>query len=69
MAFIDIFASRSRTGKQRRRSPLDLMALYRSRHALTQLDQHLLEDIGLSQSEATHEAERPMWDVPSNWRR
>ncbi|MEM1432293.1 MAG: DUF1127 domain-containing protein [Pseudomonadota bacterium] len=45
-----------------------LYALYRQRQDLASLDDHLLKDIGLSKDQARQEAERPIWDVPSNWR-
>lgn len=44
------------------------MALGRQRIALDQLDEHLLDDIGVSRDDARHEAQRPVWDVPENWR-
>jgi len=44
-------------------------ALGRSRRSLARLDDHLLNDIGLSRSEAMREAERPVWDAPSHWQR
>lgn len=39
------------------------------RRALAKLPPHLLKDIGLTAQEAATEAERPIWDVPANWRR
>ncbi len=39
------------------------------RRHLGQLDPHLLCDIGLSGAQATAEARRPVWDVPSHWTR
>ena len=33
-----------------------------TRRALTELDDRLLADAGLSRGEALHEAERPFWD-------
>ena len=44
------------------------LSLRKSRAHLGTLDQHLLDDIGLTEAEARTEAERPIWDVPSNWR-
>ena len=37
------------------------LALHRSRRGLTQLDPHMLRDIGLT------EAARPLWDAPEHW--
>ncbi|MGP3698764.1 DUF1127 domain-containing protein [Rhodobacter sp. NSM] len=45
------------------------VAAHRQRRALAQLDPHLLSDVGLTADEARAEAARPLWDVPSNWRR
>ena len=41
----------------------------RHRRALGALDRHLLKDIGLTETEARLEADRPVWDVPSHWLR
>ena len=41
--------------------------LHRSRKSLRHLDAHLLQDIGLSRSQALHEADRPLWDAPERW--
>ncbi|MGJ8617247.1 MAG: DUF1127 domain-containing protein [Sulfitobacter sp.] len=43
-------------------------ALWCSRRALARLTAAQLEDVGVSASEADHEARRPVWDVPANWR-
>lgn len=45
------------------------LTVKRHRRALADLDRHLLKDIGLSESAARQEAERPVWDVPSHWLR
>lgn len=45
-----------------------LRALLRQRRALSALDTHLLEDIGVSSEAARREASRPVWDVPETWR-
>ncbi|MBT9244400.1 DUF1127 domain-containing protein [Gemmobacter fulvus] len=47
---------------------LDLMSLRRQRRALTEMEPHLLADIGLSAAEADAEARRPIWDAPAHWR-
>ena len=46
----------------------DLLALGRQRRALARLEPRLLDDIGVSASEAQAEARRPVWDVPASWR-
>jgi len=46
----------------------ELIALYRSRRALARLDNRALEDVGLTEFTARLEADRPVWDVPQNWR-
>lgn len=38
------------------------------RRALGRLDQRALQDLGISVSDATHEAQRPFWDLPSSRR-
>ena len=43
------------------------VAIRRSRNDLRSLDAHLLEDVGVSASEAKKEAKRPVWDVPGHW--
>ncbi len=45
-----------------------LASHYRSRRALARLDARLLEDIGLTESEAAFEARRRIWDAPDHWR-
>ncbi|MEX0307219.1 MAG: DUF1127 domain-containing protein [Ruegeria sp.] len=46
---------------------LDLLSLARQRRALARLDDHALNDIGITRSEAHAEAARPVWDAPENW--
>lgn len=46
-----------------------MASLRRQRHALSNLDDTLLEDIGVSRRDAETEANRPVWDVPTVWRR
>ena len=46
-----------------------MFGLARQRHALKQLDERLLDDIGLLPDEARAEAARPVWDVPRTWLR
>ena len=44
-----------------------MIAIYRSRRALAALDADALTDIGLTATEAAHEARRPFWDIPAAW--
>lgn len=41
---------------------------WRQRHALKQLDDAALKDIGISARAAHKEASKPVWDVPQTWR-
>ncbi len=45
------------------------IAARRQRRALRNLDESVLRDLGLSRKDAETEANRPLWDVPANWRR
>jgi uncharacterized protein YjiS (DUF1127 family) len=45
-----------------------IIAISRQRRRLTDLDAHMLEDVGVSRWEAEREAGRPFWDVPRHWR-
>lgn len=44
------------------------LAQQRQRNRLAQLEEHMLNDIGVSRQEAMTEANRPIWDAPENWR-
>ncbi len=44
------------------------LALRRHRVRLSQLDDALLRDIGLTREQALAEAKRPFWDAASHWR-
>ncbi len=71
MALID-FLPRSTTlaGASRPRLSLTVMLdVWRSRRALKSLDQDALADVGLDAKMAHKEAQKPIWDVPDNWRR
>ena len=46
----------------------DALAHQRQRNRLAQLEEHMLNDIGVSRREALREANRPIWDAPDNWR-
>ena len=43
--------------------------LRKQRKTLKSLDDARLDDLGLSPADAQREAKRPVWDVPSHWRR
>jgi len=43
-------------------------ATHRQRQKLALLDDAALTDIGLTRAQALTEANRPLWDVPANWR-
>lgn len=43
-------------------------AVLRQRRALANLDEHALQDLGLTHADVNEELKRPVWDVPSNWR-
>jgi uncharacterized protein YjiS (DUF1127 family) len=44
-------------------------ALGQSRRRLAQLDDHLLQDIGLNREAALAEAGKGVWDAPDHWYR
>ena len=44
-----------------------ILAVRRQRRALLTLDTHMLNDIGVTQSDAVAEADKPVWDVPTYW--
>lgn len=44
-----------------------LRAIGRSRQHLAQLDDRLLNDIGLTREDAAREAARRSWDAPRHW--
>jgi uncharacterized protein YjiS (DUF1127 family) len=59
-----------RPGRASLRDRLRLaLAIRRQRRRLTELDPHLLRDIGLSDADVRLEANRPFWDVPQHWLR
>ena len=45
-----------------------MLNISRQRAALRRLDQAGLADVGLDRHTAIAEANRPIWDVPANWR-
>jgi len=44
-------------------------SLWKSRRDLARLDAHLQEDLGLNDHQIRAEINKPVWDVPQNWRR
>lgn len=44
-----------------------LAGIARQRRALAHLEDHILNDIGVSREQARAEAARPFWDAPANW--
>ena len=65
---IDVLHSRSRRhfrGPASMRNPLHLLLYWTERmsqrRALSDLDRHLLGDIGLTPADALHEANKPFW--------
>ena len=46
-----------------------ILALRRQRRSLHYLSDHILDDIGVTRAAAEYEADRPVWDVPTTWRR
>ena len=48
---------------------LTLLSLRRSRTDLAHLSDDQLRDIGLTRDQVADEIARPIWDVPTNWRR
>ena len=48
---------------------LTLHAVWSERRALASMDQHRLDDLGLTRDEARREARRPTWDAPDRWLR
>lgn len=43
------------------------VAARRQRTALSHLDDHALDDLGLTRRDADLEAGRPFWDLPRTW--
>jgi uncharacterized protein YjiS (DUF1127 family) len=48
---------------------LTMLSVRRSRQDLSHLSDDQLRDIGLTREQVAHEIARPIWDVPTNWRR
>ena len=47
----------------------DALAVSRQRRQLLDLEDHMLNDIGISRSEAMKESMKTAWNVPSHWRK
>ncbi|MEO1639256.1 MAG: DUF1127 domain-containing protein [Pseudomonadota bacterium] len=45
-----------------------MVSLQRQRHALSELDDHRLKDIGVTREQADAEARKTPWDIPEYWR-
>lgn len=45
-----------------------MIAVRKQRIDLANLTPSQLADIGISTKDALHEVQKPLWDVPSNWR-
>ena len=43
------------------------MDLHRQRRRLAALDDHLLQDIGITRQQALQEARQPVWNAPAHW--
>lgn len=47
----------------------NMIAIARQRRQLLALDDHQLQDIGISRQDARAEAQQNMWNVPNHWRK
>ncbi len=47
----------------------DRLALYKERRNLADLPDYMLDDIGVSRTEAEEEARKEIWSAPSHWQR
>lgn len=45
-----------------------VIGVWRQRQHLDRLPAHMRRDIGLSDAQVARETQRPLWDVPQNWR-
>jgi len=54
--------------QKRRSSILSFLDTWRQRQRLSQLEPHLLKDIGLEGVDVHREVNRPIWDAPGTWR-
>jgi uncharacterized protein YjiS (DUF1127 family) len=48
---------------------LKAYSIWRERQALASLDEHLLNDLGLTRFDVESETKRPVWDAPNRWMR
>ena len=44
-----------------------MIAIHHQRRELNRMDDHMLDDLGISRRDAQAEAARPAWDVPHFW--
>ncbi|NNE79529.1 MAG: DUF1127 domain-containing protein [Silicimonas sp.] len=70
----DIYTNTIHRGKTARRTGMlarfsAWYSLISQRRTLSKLDDHLLDDIGISREAARKEARRPVWDAPNQWLR
>lgn len=45
----------------------NMFAVRRQRRMLLELEDHILNDIGVTRRDAAFEAEKPIWDAPAYW--
>ena len=57
------------SNRGRQLSVWPLISLFRQRRTLAKLNDHQLNDIGVSRKDAEQEASRLLWDVPAHWRK
>ncbi len=73
MTIRTIHAGSQCENRTRKYSFLDLarqiIATHKQRHCLSRLDDAALKDLNLTRAQAKSEAAKPIWDVPSRWRR
>ncbi|MEM7719994.1 MAG: DUF1127 domain-containing protein [Pseudomonadota bacterium] len=48
---------------------LQALSIWRERQTLRELDDHLLQDLGLTRTDVEMETKRPVWDAPNRWLR
>lgn len=72
MAMTDFTNRRARLDGRVASHHLPLMRMidvWRSRRALDRLDGRALDDIGVTPKRAAAEAAKPIWNVPTTWRK
>lgn len=48
---------------------LKALSIWRERQQLKDLDAHLLDDLGLTNTDVEMETKRSVWDAPNRWMR